>query len=226
MLSSILWTPTPAQAETFTGIVQCANALNNSLQPAEAAWRLDRTNGIAVGSQAVAVASSEAREATLRKAEAGMIDFILNYKGVGDIPPFLFFKEAGVKAEILVASTGDDDITEIKVSGIGPSGILRGTFLLPVSGHNGNANARAWAKQDIYDLTTFVGDSDGKTPMDFLIQQAPSRDLVTFQDVQLKLDPTQPVSVFYYRLGVKGWGGGAPGGYWSGRVMEITWDGT
>ena len=77
-----------------------------------------------------------------------MEDFILNFRGdygIGDIPPMQFVAADGVKVQMLSQSSGlGGIITRFTVSNVGAKATVDGTLLLPVSGHNGNVNARKW----------------------------------------------------------------------------------
>jgi hypothetical protein len=186
----------------------------------------------------VYVSTSAQREKEMLRAETSMIDMILNYhsKGNGDIPPMRFFPAESLKSQVklVVETTGDHGIiTKYRVSGLQGKDYVEGTLLLPVSGHNGNANAYAWSKSDKYTLAWDTNlratarsqwGKDGK--IQDLLVDVPSRDLVTFQDIRIPLLRNTPIVLLYYRLGRKSWGGGEPDGYVEGRVIEFTWDGT
>lgn len=194
-------------------------------------WRVDLTHESQTGSIS---ATSAAREKKIEEAKAWMENFIPNFRGdygVGDIPPMIFVPAEGVHARYLDRSTGlNGVITRFAVSGLGKEGVIRGTFLLPVSGHQGNANARKWAKTDTYSLKLDTNPKKeasthhswgGTGHETFLIKDAKSLDLVTAHEVEIELIKGVPVVVLYDRKGSAG-----PSGYVEGRVMEFIWDGT
>lgn len=179
----------------------------------------------------IARTSSE-RERVLQSNVQYMADFI--EKTVKDTPPMVFFAEAGLRQSVLVPFTYPTGKTpRIKVTGVSGN-VLRGTLLLPVSGHTGAANARQWAKTDRFDVTVAYGpvspDSGGYYSYNsqresHLVRNVLSLDLVTALEVEIPLKqmgPNQyaPVTLYYYRLGV-GNSMGAPGGYYEGRAIGI-----
>jgi len=163
-----------------------------------------------------------------------MEDFILNFHGdfgIGDVPPMQFIPAEGEHIRALGYSSGlNGTITRFAVSGIGAKASVDGTLLLPVSGHQGNANARAWALTDTYQIrldsnpnqTPSTHSSWGRTGKEtILLKDIKSLALVTKQEVTIPLIANIPVVVLYYRKGSAG-----PSGYVEGRVMEFIWDGT
>jgi hypothetical protein len=104
---------------------------------------------------------------------------------------------------------------KIKVSGLGSSGKLPLTLLLPVSGHTGAANARKWAKSDTYDIV--MNSSSGST---HLASNKKSLGVVTVQEIIVSLKKNETVTIMYDRSGSAG-----PGGFSEGRYLEIVWDG-
>jgi hypothetical protein len=83
-------------------------------------------------------------------------------------------------------------------------------------------NARKWAKTDKY----FIGLQDlsggAKNPqMVNLVDKAQSKDMVTFQELEVQLVKGEPIRVLYWRDG-----SGGPWGYIEGRAWEFVWDGT
>ncbi len=195
----------------------------------ETSWRASTTQ-MFKGKMAKTTAR---REQIMKSRAAAMEDFILNFKGqygTGDIPPMEFIFEEGAKFTALSISGGlNGVITRYAVSNLGSKGKVRGTLLLPVSGHNGNANARRWAVTDFYQVRTdsnptkaaATHHSWGRTGREVLLLRSKSLDLVTKQEVELQMLKDIPVVVLYEREGSAG-----IGGYVEGRVMEFVWDGT
>jgi hypothetical protein len=105
---------------------------------------------------------------------------------------------------------------KIKVSGLGSSGQLPITLLLPVSGHTGAANARKWAKTDTYSI--LARSASGQTP---LVDKKASLGVVTIQELIVPLKKNESLTIVYDRSGSAG-----PGGFPEGRYLEIVWDGT
>lgn len=218
-----------SQAYANTKCLQ--NALSGS---PESAWRS------ATSYASNAVASSVAREAAIKKEQTEMEDLILGRNGQpNDIPPITFFAAEGVKQTYKVRTTFNDGdpITEIIVSNLGQSGILKGTLLVPVSGHVGLENAIAWSKSDTFQIAVDTTKDGGKTWKDdsydvndngisnspnliYLANNAKSLGFVTKHDIEVKLEKNQPIRLVYFRSGSSG-----PAGYYNGRVMQITWDG-
>jgi hypothetical protein len=209
----------------------CGGAAFSAQLPKEADWRKDRTNPSQSGEFA---ATSAAREKQIERTIVGMEDFILNFKGdygTGDIPWMRFIPAEGTDFSYITQSNGlNGSITRVAVRNAGNPPVIRGSLLLPVSGHNGNDNARKWAKTDHYVVN--IDTNRKNTPsthhsyghdnkMKALFGDAKSLDLVTVQDVEIALIPNVPVVVTYYRKGSAG-----VEGYIEGRVMEFIWDGT
>jgi hypothetical protein len=213
---------------------ECADSFSKpplvQLAP-DADWRSSATQPSQSGQY---LPTTPAREETLQRQKAQMEDFILNFVGEygkGDIPWMRFVATERNNLQALSHSNGlGGIITRYKVSGIGPGGILKGTLLLPVSGHNGNENARKWAKSDVYTVNRDTNSKrvasthsswghDGKEVA--LFRGQASKDLVTFQEVEITLEKDVPVVITYFRHGSVG----VPG-YIEGRVMEFIWDGT
>jgi hypothetical protein len=109
-----------------------------------------------------------------------------------------------------------DRIPRIAVSGLGSNGILAGTLLLPVSGHTGLADAKAWSTTDTYSV--FCEDSKGARQV--IAKDQKSLDYITAQELAVQLRPNEVYKLLYYRSG-----SGGPSGYADGRVLEIVWDG-
>ena len=110
-----------------------------------------------------------------------------------------------------------EQVPRIDVTNLGPSGLLKGTLLLPVSGHTGIPNAERWAKSDTYRL--YVVDSTGKE-VAVIASAAPSRGVITAQEVAIQMTPNTLYRLLYFRSG-----SGGPGGYPDGRTYDIYWDG-
>lgn len=166
-------------------------------------------------SGATNVKTSPARETEIARLEKNMLDEIYargKFKGASpETPPMELVPEEGVKASYTDRyDGGHPEITHIKVSGIGPSGILKATMVLPVSGHTGVANAEAWAKTDTY--TLLIGTKA-------IVKNVKSLDLVTKHEVEIPLKIGSN-EVFYERSG-----SGGVGGYPEGRTIVVEWDG-
>lgn len=220
----------PVQPPVVPQAVKCDNLMTTP--PPEMAKRLPITNA----SQSSAYAkTSPARESAIESTRAGLEDFILNFTGEygrGDIPPMRFIAEPGLDVKSIVQANGlNHVITRLVVKGSDP--ILRGTLLLPVSGHNGNANAKIWALNDTYSVkvdtlneskrTSGAFNWAGPRAEKYLVKNVKSLGFVTVQEIEIPLnpDPKGSVIVLYYRNGSAG-----PGGYVEGRIMEIFWDKT
>ena len=109
------------------------------------AWRAAKTHQTVDGEF---VKTTIAREKQMKATGKNMELFILEDK---DVPEMEFFPEAGAKVKV-VRHWKDNAIPYIEVTGLGSAGILRGSILLPVSGHVGTENALKWAKTDTYQL--------------------------------------------------------------------------
>jgi len=215
----------PAPAALANGCMQ--QAFSDAL-PAEASWRQ-------AFSYDAKVPTSAAREAELKRLYKPMEDLIMGRdKGhpSPDTPPVEFVAAEGVRMRYLNHTTGDSGIpTRIEVSNVGASGLLKGTILLPVSGHTGVANAQKWAKTDTYTLKYDVSkDQAGKTYDNrigeggtelILVKDSKSLDLITSHDSEVKLVKDRIVRILYFRSG-----SGGPAGYFDGRVVELVWNGT
>jgi hypothetical protein len=181
----------------------------------ETQWRQAFTHA---NSQGEYSATSDKREKLLEKRRAYMEKYIFDKT---DTPEMEFVSEEGVKVTVIrenISPQGHDQTAQIKVGGIGAAGILKGSLLLPVSGHCGIASAKQWSKTDLYDVQAW-DENDRKTGM--LATGAKSLDLITIHEVELPLVKGKFVKMAYYRGG-----SGGPGGYYTGRVIEVMWDGT
>lgn len=160
--------------------------------------------------------TTPARENLIKARVQSMINYIWVD---GDIPDMEFVPEEGVTSESLrAANYNTGAIPQVMISGVGPSGKLRMTLLLPVSGHNGWSNAARWSKTDTYKVW-FQG--AGASQPTAIITGAKSLDFITTHEVEIQLDPNQVVRVLYARDGSAG-----VGGFASGRTIEFKWDGT
>lgn len=164
--------------------------------------------------------SSPAREAQMKLAKADMEDEIYGRGKYshGDVPEMRYFPAEGVITTLTRAPQpyGSGVYPEITVSGLGPKGELPLTLMLPVSGHTGLANALKWAKTDTYTLYIVDAAKNRRN----LVVDAPSLDLVTFQDLIVPLKANEKVTLYYHRSG-----SGGPSGYIEGRALDIIWDG-
>ena len=210
----------------FSAFAAHATPVCQSIFDDNIVWRATSTNADPIDSSVAATSSS--REAKIQKLEKWQITMINGTMlGHADTPPMYFVPADGQNAVELVHSGGLHGVfTHFHVTGIGPSGILKGTLLLPVSGHLGFPQAQIWAKQDKYNITSQVGAGpqgdqfgsyNGGT---VLVANGQSLDLITKQEVSIQLVAGQQVRVLYFRQG-----SGGPGGYPEGRVMIFTWDG-
>lgn len=197
----------------------------------EASWRASYSHASPNG---VEVPTSLAREAEMQKYDKLMKNTILGIGEKPDTPPIEFFAAEGVNMKYLNHTKGDTQFpTKIVLSNVGNGGLVKATVLVPVSGHTGVANAKAWAKTDTYTIKTDVSlDKDGKKfssnsysdkdePQPNLVYEAKSLDVVTAQDIEVQLVKDKVVRIMYYRSG-----SGGPAGYFDGRVTELVWDGT
>jgi hypothetical protein len=205
--------------------VGCASVFGEMV-PKEGEWRKDTTHPSAAGEF---VKTSPAREKEIADRRKLMEDEVLGIGMPGDTPPIEFFAADGVTQTYLSHSKGDHVITRIALSGVGASGTVKATLLVPVSGHTGAANARSWSKTDTYTVRHDVstGAKDGWTGSHYgdsapiLVQDAKSLDLVTAQEIEVPLVKGKTVRLLYFRSG-----SGGPAGYYDGRVIELVWDGT
>ena len=198
---------------------------------ATGAWRAKLTNSQASGEVAP---TSAAREEFINKAAGSQLTFMNSHQ---DTPEMVFVQAEGVRVSVPAKealtdvtpiplayepgaakqTTHYDEIPRLHVTGLGPSGILKGTLLLPVSAHNGLVNANNWAKVDKYRVV--VADENGRQTGTIVVD-APSRGPVTVQEMEIQLVPGKVVQVQYARNGSLG-----VAGYAEGRVYEFVWDG-
>lgn len=207
-----------------------SESVSGQASAVDTSWRSASTQPFADKSLSPTSAS---REQTMKNQSKYMEDFILNYRGeygVGDIPPMEFLFAEGSHYNTISTSYGvGGRITRFSVTNLkSKAGKVKGTLLLPVSGHQGNVNARRWAVTDFYQVrldtnpnnTPSTHSSWGRTGHETLLVRSKSLDLVTKQEVELQLIPNIPLVVLYEREGSAG-----IGGYVEGRVMEFIWDG-
>ncbi|MEK6706842.1 MAG: hypothetical protein AABZ06_13750, partial [Bdellovibrionota bacterium] len=174
-----------------------AAAFSSKQLSKDADWRKQVTQPSQSGDFAK---TSAARESNIASVKRSMEDFILHFKGewgLGDTPPMEFVAADGVSTSYLSQSNGlGGVITRISVSNLGPSGVIKGTLLLPVSGHLGNAKAKEWAKQDTYTIRTDLNPNNTKSTHGSwggtgnetdLITDVKSLDLVTAQEIEIPL---------------------------------------
>jgi len=179
----------------------------------DVAWRATNTHAYPDGSFSL---TSSARESRIQSQVQAMQAEIL-YPPDPETPYLEFFSEEGVQqvqTEQAVYQTGK--LYRYNISGLGPSGVLKGTLLLPVSGHTGIPNATKWKDTDTY---TIKRTAAGEVTTDIILD-AKSLDFITAQEIEISLIAGKPVRIEYHRSG-----SGGPGGYFEGRTMEFTWDG-
>lgn len=109
---------------------------------------------------------------------------------------------------------GSGIIHRYEISGLGSSGDLSGTLLLPVSGHMGVSNARGWAANDTYEIRL----ARTGTPK-VLVGPKKSLGLITFQEFKIRMNKNEVVRLFYERSG------SGSAGFPEGRIVEFTWNG-
>jgi len=129
----------------------------------------------------------------------------------------IFFEE-GVDYSILKnrGDYGTHINPRYEVTGLGKSGILRGTILAQVSGHTSSADALRWAKSDTFSIDL---KKDGKRVAS-LATNAKSKDVVTVQEISFQMEPKKVYRLLYERKGSAG-----AEAYPEGRVIELVWDG-
>lgn len=194
----------------FAAAKKCSKSVAGQVGSTSTAWRTANTH---LTSDAEFVKTTAAREKKIKETGKNMELFILEDK---DVPEMEFFAEAGTKVKV-VRHWRENKIPYIEVGGLGSSGLLRGSLLLPVSGHVGTENARKWAKTDTYQL--FLEPKQGKAWS--LVGKAKSLDLITLHEIELPLKKGEPMKLTYHRSG-----SGGPAGFPEGRIIEILWDGT
>ena len=194
-------------------------------------WRAKITNAQADGTIAP---TSQAREEFINKAVAAQLTFMNSHE---DTPEMVIIQAQGVTVSVVKKEAYDDvtpiplawepgtgkqsshydEVPRLNVTGLGPSGVFRGTLAAPVSAHNGLVNATNWAAVDLYGVVV-ANANFAKTGT--IVQDAPSKGAVTLQEFAIQMVPGQVIQIQYGRnksLGV--------GGYAEGRVYEFVWDG-
>lgn len=220
-----------ASTNGYAEMSKCAAQAFSNL-PQEMSWRKDAT----ITSQSGEIApTSPAREARIQKQHEIMLDEVLGRGRSNDTPPMFLIPAEGVKTSYLHITKGDTAFPgRIAVSGLGTSGILKGTVLLPVSGHTSVADAAKWSKTDVYSIKVdYSKDADGKSwenlgSMDGsepflkpLLTDIKSTDYIMSQEIEIPMKKGVGTRIIYYRSGSSG-----PLGYYDGRIVELLWDGT
>lgn len=175
----------------------------------EIQWRAGVTHLLGNGE---AAATTPLRETKMQGVKVALEDFIFKHV---DVPEMEFIAAEGVVVK-LIKTWQKNELPFIEVGNI-PGGKLRGTILLPVSGHLGNENARKWAKSDTY--TLYLKDQQGNSQA--IVQNAASLDAITFQELEIALVQGQVYRLEYHRSG-----SGGPSGFPGGRILDLHWDGT
>jgi hypothetical protein len=183
-----------------------------------AAWRKAHTHSDPAGG---ASKTDAARETKIKQVAQGMEGFILGHH---DVPEMELIPEAGSPAKLVNDwHMNDRKNARFEFSGVGKAPVFKGTLLLPVSGHVGGsdaqkaANARKFSKTDTYQIEL----EDGDGHRSWLVPTTKSLDLVTMQDVSVTLKKGRTMKLLYHRSG-----SGGPGGFPTGRTIELYWDGT
>lgn len=193
----------PQKVGCATGLMPVATQLKATQ------WRHAITHALDSGSF---VSTSIEREARMRLLHVYQEDWIKLQK---DTPEFRWVSAPGVQEDWIV-KPGGENIPQVVISGLGDSGQLRGTIMLPVSGHTGIKNARQWATTDRY---TLYLESELETTT--LVLNARSLDLITFHEIEFQPPAKRIARITYHRSGSLG-----PSGYLEGRILELIWDGT
>ena len=171
-------------------------------------WRSGRTHQT---EDKQVFATNAKREAEIKAEEEYQLDWI---KAKKSTPEMLFIEIPGTEINYVIPKK-KDKIPVYEVSGAKVAdGKLKGTLLLPVSGHAGSENADKWRTTDTYDL--YIKDAAGKQT--FLAKGAKSLDYVTHHELEVPLKKGEKVSLYYSRSG-----SGGPGGYPEGRTIDIIW---
>lgn len=232
---SMVLGPTLVPMFSTQGFSQCASVFSGAYVqgppiPSVAKWRAKITH---VNSEQTVAPTDAAREQEMSFSIKRMQDAVL----VDESTPLMeFFTAKGVTGEYLVETPGYHSgvIDRLEVGSLGPSGVLRGTFLLPTSGHvseyqrdaqgnlveipgSGAANARKFVANGTYQLSVQAGPS-GTEKSTELIKVL---DVVTVQEFSITLKKGEMTTIYYSPTGSAG-----PGGFSEGRTLEIIWDGT
>lgn len=159
--------------------------------------------------------TSQVRESTIYSVAADMKSAVLN----GATPIMDFYPAANSNVRITHQTAGYEsgELNRYKASNIGKEGVVRGTLILPVSGHAGVDEAKIWAKSDTYSIYMTVEGSYERT---YLIKDAKSLDIVTYQEIEIPMVKGKVVKIYYHRSGSAG-----PNGFPEGRIFEFEWNG-
>ena len=186
---------------------KCSTELTEDIT--QLAWRNQITHSLPGDSFSP---TDAVRESMLKKTRQDMEDFIFGHT---DVPEMEFFPATGV-IENKTATWQSGKMPAITVGGLGKSQVLKGSLLLPVSGHCGAENARQWATTDTYSIFLVVG-----RKRQALVKDVKSLGVVTIQELSIPFVGGEPVKIEYHRSG-----SGGPAGFPGGRILEMTWDGT
>ena len=189
--------------------VACAGILPEATPLQVSRWRQALTH--ALDSNGF-VATSIEREARMRLIHVYQEDWI---KLKRDMPEFRWVSAPGIRENWLV-QPGGTKTPRVVVSGLGDSGQLRGTIMLPVSGRAGIGNARRSARSDRYTLYL-----QGESETTILVRNALSLDFVTFHEIDFQLPAQRLVQMSYHRSESL-----EPNGTPEDQVLELIWDGT
>lgn len=184
------------------GDTRCANVFASNRATH---WRLALTNS----GRGIRVKTTATREINIRKLQRQMTQELIE---TINTPEMRLLPESGVQVTV-IQSFQNGKVPILGLSKIPASGRLGATLLLPVSGHCGLENAAAWAKTDTYKIYAKVADGP-----ELLLASAKSRDIITFQEVSIPLQREKSTILTYHRSG-----SGGPGGYPSGRIIELKW---
>lgn len=169
-------------------------------------WRKAATNYISGD----VMKTNQAREKEIRKNQLAMVKDIKN----DTTPGIELVEEVGSsyyyssKNSPFGSGSSINHVIFDKTSG----GEVRFTLLLPVSGHTGIQNAKAWAKTDTYKI--WIQTTSNKR---YVLASGNSKDLVTYQDIKIPLKKGESVRLTYDRSGSAG-----PGGFPEGRTIDIS----
>jgi len=173
----------------------------------EAKWRTAMTNGDFVP-------TSKAREADVRSEVASLVSTIR-----GDATPAYRLIPAE-KTMLNQTKTGQGyqtgTVDRFEIKSLSSDGQFKATLALPVSAHNGLAKAQTWAKTDTYTVYAVEGDMHSYSSTPFFKITGKSLDLVTLQEISIKVPKGKLFTIFYYRSGSAG-----VGGYIEGRAIEF-----
>ncbi len=188
-----------------------ANTCASAFDSPEIKWRSAQTN---LNQSGDVSATSNIRERHLKSS----IKQMENSVNRSSTPIMALFPAEGQTESYLVKTRGYQSgiISRMEVGNLGESGVYKGTLVLPVSGHDGVTKAKQWATTDTYSI--HMESAAGTVT---LIKDAPSKDIVTLQEIEIPLKRGEVVKILYDRSGSAG-----PGGFPEGRIIEFVWDGT